>query len=272
MFWVSSVTALHVELSLTDLLPDPEVSTLTTLNNVQNALFVPDIPFLNRFYNRNPTYDLSRNPTRISEASEPEPAADRPQIARQYSRQTGQPISRQVSRQISRKPVPPTPGPPPVPDKSAEQEMRIAERGDSRTPEPDFGLHRSPSITSHVEDEHYAVLPHGVTLDGWSDEDVAALDDYVRHMLHSRRSKFKRGLRGFKKYIKKREFYHPTPVPSILTFPSSRLLRHSLRFPHHHFRLGLGTFPHRLDFTWCQKGLHHSHCRFRLGRSLCYHG
>lgn len=189
---------------------DPEVSTLTTLNNVQNALFVPDIPFLNRFYNRNPTYELSRNPTRISERSEePENAPDRPQIARQMSRLTNQPISRQVSRQISRKPVPPTPAPPPVPDKSPEQEMRVAERGDSRTPEPDFspGLHRTPSITSHIEDEHYAVLPHGVTLDGWSDEDVEALDDYVRHMLHSRRNKFKRGLRGFGKYIKKRESF-----------------------------------------------------------------
>lgn len=240
-------------MSLLDLLSsaltllDPEVSTLTTLNNVQNALFVPDIPFLNRFYNRNPTYDLSRNPTRISEASEPEAQdhPNRPQIARQYSRMTNQ----QITRQISRKPVPPTPAPPPVPDKTDEQEMRIAERGDSRTPEPDFtaGLHRTPSITSHVEDEHYAVLPHGVTLEGWSDEDVEALDDYVRHMLHSRRSKFKRGLRGFGKYIKKRKLI--MSLYFVANVCSSRILRHFIRFPHYHLWSRLGTLPHRLDLT-----------------------
>lgn len=166
---------------------------------MQNALFVPDIPFLNRFYNRNPTYELSRNPTRVSEATEPE--TPRPQIARHASRQTFQ------------KPMPPTPGPPPVPSKTKTQEERILERGDSRTPDPSMlfpnELNRTNSLTSHLDDDHYAVLPHGVTLDGWSEEDIEALDDYVRHMLHSRRNKFKRGMRGFGKYLKKRKFCRP---------------------------------------------------------------
>ena len=173
---------------------DPEVSTLTTLNNVQNALFVPDIPFLNRYINRRPTYELSRGPSRITEASQEDTLA--PQI------------TRQVTRVPSRKPLPPTPVAPSVPPKSAQLEQRIAERGDSRTPEP-FGstdeLNRTYSITSQVEEDHFAVLPHGVTLEGWSEEDVDALDDYVRHMLHSRRSRFKRSMRGFGKYIRKRE-------------------------------------------------------------------
>lgn len=102
-----------------------------------------------------------------------------------------------------------------MPAKGAEQELRIAERGDSKTPEP-FGstdqLNRTFSITSQVEDDHYAVLPHGVTLEGWTDEDVEALDDYVRHMLHSRRSRFKRSMKGFGKYIRKRE------LPLLLHF------------------------------------------------------
>ncbi|KAK5106054.1 hypothetical protein LTS08_000170 [Lithohypha guttulata] len=172
---------------------DPEVSTLTTLTNVQNAMFVPDIPYLNRFYNRRPTYELSRGQSRITEASEP--ASLRPQI------------TRQISRQISRKSMPPTPAPPAVPPKSTEQERRIMDRGNSRTPDPGMDstehLNRRFSITSQVEEDHFAVLPHGVTLEGWSQEDVDALDDYVRHMLHSRRSRFKRGMRGFGKYVRK---------------------------------------------------------------------
>lgn len=159
-------------------------------------MFVPDIPYLNRFYNRRPTYELSRGQSRITEASEP--ASLRPQI------------TRQISRQISRKSMPPTPAPPAVPPKSTEQERRIMDRGNSRTPDPGMDstehLNRRFSITSQVEEDHFAVLPHGVTLEGWSQEDVDALDDYVRHMLHSRRSRFKRGMRGFGKYVRKREF------------------------------------------------------------------
>lgn len=245
---------------------------MTTLNNVQNALFVPDIPFLNRFYNRNPTYDLSRNPTRISEAEEPETGPNRPQIARQISRQTNLPIT----RQISRKPVPPTPGPPPVPDKTEEQELRIAERGDSRTPEPNLlgvtELRRTNSITSHVEEDHYAVLPHGVTLEGWSDEDVEALDDYVRHMLHSRRSKFKRSMRGFGKYVKKRESYlsHCTTTTNMAC--STRVFCHTVRFSYHGFWSDLGAIPYRLDLGWFTERLHCSYCRLGFGRSFRHHG
>ena len=62
------------------------------------------------------------------------------------------------------------------------------------------------SITSEVLEEHYAVLPHGVSLDGWSEEDKLVLDDHVRHMLHSKRSKFMQKLKAFGKYISKREF------------------------------------------------------------------
>jgi hypothetical protein len=49
------------------------------------------------------------------------------------------------------------------------------------------------------------VLPHGVSLEGWSEEDKEALDDHVRHMLHSKRSKFKQRMVAFGKYIQKRK-------------------------------------------------------------------
>jgi hypothetical protein len=61
------------------------------------------------------------------------------------------------------------------------------------------------TITSRVNDKYYAVLPHGVTLPGWSEEEKLQLNDHVRHMMHSKRSKFKRGMKGFRQYVKKRE-------------------------------------------------------------------
>lgn len=66
---------------------------------------------------------------------------------------------------------------------------------------------RRPSISSQVTENHYAVLPHGVTLDGWTTEQKEDLDDRVRHMLHSRRSKMKRSLKGFGKYVQRRKSF-----------------------------------------------------------------
>ncbi|TGJ86328.1 hypothetical protein E0Z10_g2433 [Xylaria hypoxylon] len=61
----------------------------------------------------------------------------------------------------------------------------------------------------HVEDQDYdfnfnhAVLPEGVSLEGWTKDEMAELNDHVRHMLHSRRSKFKRTMKAFGQYVKR---------------------------------------------------------------------
>ncbi len=64
-------------------------------------------------------------------------------------------------------------------------------------------LERLHSITSVMTESHYAVLPHGVSLEGWSEEDKEILDDHVRHMMHSKRSKFKQRMVAFGKYVQK---------------------------------------------------------------------
>lgn len=68
-------------------------------------------------------------------------------------------------------------------------------------------LQRSNTITSTLSDSRYAVLPHGETLEGWTHEDKLELDDLVRHMLHSRRARFKRSMKGFLKYVQRREYF-----------------------------------------------------------------
>jgi hypothetical protein len=52
----------------------------------------------------------------------------------------------------------------------------------------------------------FAVLPDGATVEGWTPEEKAELDDLVRHQLHSRRAKFKRSLKGFGQYVRRRKF------------------------------------------------------------------
>jgi hypothetical protein len=144
-------------------LVDPEVRTLGTLTNLQNSMFVPDLGGL---VNRRARYNLTRRPTHEDAAI----------IAR----------SRANSRALQRKPLPAPPN------------EETIELEDSVTPS---GLTRQHSISSELSDSHYAVLPHGVSLEGWHEDDVAELNDHVRHLLHSRREGFKRSMRGFRQYI-----------------------------------------------------------------------
>ena len=78
-------------------------------------------------------------------------------------------------------------------------------------------LERLHSITSVMTETHYAVLPHGVSLEGWSDEDKEALDDHVRHMMHSRRSKFKQSMIAFRKYVQKPLGFFVTLYATLIT-------------------------------------------------------
>jgi len=146
---------------------DPEISALTTLNNVQNSLFLPNLPWL---YNRQPTYDLAQS---TSGSSDEEVA-------------TGRGKTR------------------------ADQLPTMTQAGEiERAASGEHGLQRANTIDSILstmdeegEGHHYAVLPHGATLPGWTDEEKAILDDHVRHVLHSKRAKFKRTMRGFGRYIR----------------------------------------------------------------------
>jgi hypothetical protein len=130
---------------------------LSTLTNVQNSLFVPD---LGRYVNRRPTYNITRRATAKSEVPEPS----------------------EMNEENKRKPA--------RPDMATRTQTGATIN----------------TISSNINDRYYAVLPHGVQLSGWSEEDKLELNDHVRHMLHSRRSKFRRGLKGFGQYVKRRRF------------------------------------------------------------------
>lgn len=103
------------------------------------------------------------------------------------------------------------------------------------------------SMSSVLAGPRYAVLPEGQELDGWTREDFAELNDHVRHMLHSRRSKFKRAMKGFGQYVSKRELCIPTPYGVAfkinITIISPGIFGHTLCDIDHPFWSCLGTFP-----------------------------
>ncbi|KAL6239627.1 hypothetical protein BDW75DRAFT_197880 [Aspergillus navahoensis] len=132
---------------------DPEVSALTTLTNVQNSLFVPNLGSL---VNRNQTYTLS--PPR--------------ELEREETTSTEEEEDKESTKGLGSRPA----------------------------------LERPITNISSVLDQgepRFAVLPEGINLEGWSYQDIEELNDHVRHMLHSRRSKFKRSMKGFGKYVSK---------------------------------------------------------------------
>jgi hypothetical protein len=90
------------------------------------------------------------------------------------------------------------------PPMKEESEVEPAVEIDETPLEPEQ-TYAMASITSRPDDSHFAVLPHGETLQGWTAEDRAELNDHVRHLLHSRKEKFKRGMKGFGQYVRKRK-------------------------------------------------------------------
>ncbi|TWU78470.1 hypothetical protein ED733_008930 [Metarhizium rileyi] len=161
---------------------DPEVQTLSTLTNVQNSLFVPD---LGSWVNRRPTYVLSQ--------------ADTPLLPRPVSsREPVQPPERPITRE------------------GVEEEETVP-RPDEEEAEPQPLVRRTESITSRLSESHYAALPHGRTLEGWSAAEKWELDDHVRHMLHSRRSRFKRQMKGFGQYVRRPLGFFVTLYATLIT-------------------------------------------------------
>lgn len=218
----------HFAKELLTFATDPEVSTLTTLTNVQNSLFVPD---LGRWLNRRPTFTLSRAPSKRAELEAPAPTQletiqSQPETVQELAEEELEDEVKEAEEQG--KPL------------GQQASMQRSWSWQRKPPE----LERTHSITSVVSDSHYAVLPHGVSLEGWTEEDKEALDDHVRHMLHSKRSKFKQRMHAFKKYISHRE-YHAMNYRSLLIIVSTGFPCDPLRRPHHPVWSCLGSLLDR---------------------------
>ncbi|RYP89388.1 hypothetical protein DL770_004450 [Monosporascus sp. CRB-9-2] len=81
--------------------------------------------------------------------------------------------------------------------------------GDERPP-----IERIPSV---MTERFYAVRPHDASLEDWTEEEIAELNDHVRHMLHSRRSKLKRRFKAFGQYVRKPLGFLVTVYAGLIT-------------------------------------------------------
>lgn len=142
------------------------------------------MPNLGKYLDRRPTYTLLRDPTT--------PKVTQSQAQAPPSRQSDRPPSIAEAQPGTATHLQPVP-----------EAISTSER-------PAAGLQRSQTadtITSVMNDKHYAVLPHGVSLQNWTAEEKAELDDHVRHMMHSRRSKMKRRWKAFGQYVRRRMYF-----------------------------------------------------------------
>jgi hypothetical protein len=149
---------------------------------------------MGRFVNRRPTYNLTRTP-RIPGAF---PSHDDGVITETPAHAPGV-----ATPDTQERLEPGEPGAPPSTPK--------------REKEEDGGRPSLERIPSTMTDRFYAVRPHNTSLADWSDEDLAELNDHVRHMLHSRRSAFKRGLKAFGQYVRKPLGFLVTLYATLIT-------------------------------------------------------
>ena len=145
------------------------------MTNLQNSLFVPNLPFLNR----RPTYNLRRAPSETESLEE-------------INRILGPANAAQTGADMQ---MPP-------------RLQRTTTEGTTAT---------LATIDSRLSESRYAVLPQGTSLEGWSKHDKAEVNDHVRHMLHSKRSKFKRSMRGFGQYVRKPLGFLVTLYATLIT-------------------------------------------------------
>ncbi len=159
---------------------------------MQNSLFIPNLPW----FNRRPTYNFRRRPSETESLEELSAILGRAQAGQASEQTAGQ-----------------TPG-------QAQADAETREQARPQLPRQESGgtLATIATIDSHLSDSRYAVLPHGTSLEGWSREDKKEVNDHVRHMLHSKRSKFKRTMRGFGQYVRRRKDLFPISKTSLLTF------------------------------------------------------
>ncbi|KAH8648699.1 hypothetical protein BX600DRAFT_389001 [Xylariales sp. PMI_506] len=153
---------------------DPEVSTLSSITNVQNSLFVPS---LGRFINRRPTYNLTPFPTSTGNRMQPADTAPT------------QPCDEEGKGRLE---IPPS-------DSSSQSRPAIRR------------------IPSTMTEQFFAVRPNEVSFADWTPEDLAELDDHVRHMLHSRGHAFRRRLRAFRQYCRTPLGFFVTLYATLIT-------------------------------------------------------
>jgi len=171
---------------------DPEVATLSSITNVQNSLFVPSF---GRWINRRPTYELTPMDSHYDARS-----------TKRASSPSGTVRSTDAASMFSSAPT--------AAHDFADRRQSVATIPEDKPLPVLPPLERLPS---DITERFFAVRPHETSLVDWSDEDIALLDDHVRHMLHSRRSAFGRRMKAFGQYVRRPLGFCVTLYATLIT-------------------------------------------------------
>ena len=127
----------------------------------------------------------------------------------------GRLINRHPTYRLSQ--IPDLPGAyPPSEEDLPSRPASAAGTGDKRVLGPG-GRPPMERVPSTMTERFYAVRPHNTSLVNWTEEEIAALNDHVRHMLHSRRNKMKRSFKGFGQYVRQPLGFLVTLYATLIT-------------------------------------------------------
>ncbi|KZV61341.1 hypothetical protein PENSPDRAFT_619233 [Peniophora sp. CONT] len=200
---------------------DPEVATVSTLSNVQNSLFVPD---LRGFVNRAPLINLSSRSAALTSTS-PHGSCDECKNHGNMGKGKRLPEhADSAGTSSSHARVPGTIDEVPDAEVAAIETLAEEQRGRRRrtmsTPASLDSTADAQSTTGLTETARgrYAILPAGLDWEDWSLQERAELDDYVRHLMHSRKERFRRRARGLWQFFKRPLGFLITVWAFLLTF------------------------------------------------------
>ncbi|KAK3314045.1 hypothetical protein B0H66DRAFT_482918 [Apodospora peruviana] len=124
-------------------------------------------------------------------------------------------VNRRPTYDLSSMPLIPGAFPPSREDVSSDSETKEDETPEGRRPGGPSRVHSFSTVLT--SQEQYAILPNDRSLEGWAEEDIKLLNDHVRHLLHSRRSKVKQRLKGFVKYASRPLGFLVTLYATLIT-------------------------------------------------------
>lgn len=194
---------------------DPEVQVLNTLGDLQNSLFVPSGFGL---FDRTRKVQLTKPPCVDGEMSTDQSTEGGSKPTKKVtmsgvlSRRTSSQTPADLEAQRARAEEKELPRPPAQP-------TRVDAEGKVQQPSTPVDTEETVVADHEVVKGKYFVLPSSlVDMSDWTEQEKADLDDYVRHLMHSKKEIFRRKLRGFRKYVSTPLGAFVTIYASLLTF------------------------------------------------------
>lgn len=205
---------------------DPEIQVLNTLGDVQNSFFIPYTGFFDRTrkiqltkapcYEHPAVEDADGGGTSTAtgtSAEQQQGSTPQKQLSRRTATKGGKDLEKLAAAAL-------TSGKEGKgPSKTSAAPTEVDE--DGNVEEPSLPVDTDTTVVGEdtVVKGKYFILPSSlVDMSDWTEQEKADLDDYVRHLLHSRKEKARRSWRGFKKYVKTPLGCFVTIYASLLTF------------------------------------------------------